>query len=412
MKILLHGINFAPELTGVGKYTGEMAAWLASRGHEVRVVTAPPYYPQWKVGAGHSALRYRSETWMGARVFRCPLWVPGRLTGARRLAHLLSFAGSSAAVMLAQLRWKPDVVWVVEPPLFCAPMALAVGRLCGATTVLHVQDFEVDAAFEMGLLGGARLRAAVTALERALLRRFDCVSTISVKMLDRLRAKGVAPQRLHLCPNWADGVEPAPAAGSAYRALLGIPAGATVALYSGNMGRKQGLELLAQIAQELSSSPDVHFVFCGNGVGRAELQQQCGGLPNVRFLDLQPAEKLSELLASADVHLLPQRADASDLVMPSKLTGMLASGKPVVATAVAGSELEAVVRPCGIVVEPGDARAAADAVLTLARDPDLAARLGRQGADHARRHLSRDAILTRYVARFETARSGGTPCRI
>ena len=132
MKLLIYGINFAPELTGIGKYTGEMAQWLAHAGHEVRVITAPPYYPDWKVAPGHSASRYRSESWQGVRVIRAPLWVPHQPGGLKRLLHLASFALTSLPALFAQWRWKPDVVWVVEPPLMCAPAAVAFAALRGA----------------------------------------------------------------------------------------------------------------------------------------------------------------------------------------------------------------------------------------------------------------------------------------
>src|ERR1039457_2732753 len=112
LKILVYGLNFSPELTGVGKYTGEMAEWLAVRGHEVRVVTAPPYYPHWKVGSGYRAGWYETEHWGGSRVWRCPLWIPAKPGGIKRLVHLASFAFSSFPVMLGQALWRPDVVWV------------------------------------------------------------------------------------------------------------------------------------------------------------------------------------------------------------------------------------------------------------------------------------------------------------
>ncbi|MDB5732343.1 MAG: glycosyl transferase, partial [Variovorax sp.] len=196
MKILLYGINFAPELTGIGKYTGEMAAWLSAAGHEVRVITAPPYYPDWAVWPGHSARRYTKTSWQGVTVFRTPLWVPKRVSGAKRLLHLASFAAASAPALLAQWRWKPDVVWVTEPPLACTPAALAFARLNGAAAWLHVQDYEVDAAFDLGMLKGRRLRQLVTATERWLMRRFDRVSTISGRMVERAIAKGIDPARV------------------------------------------------------------------------------------------------------------------------------------------------------------------------------------------------------------------------
>lgn len=403
MKILLYGINFAPELTGIGKYTGEMAAWLAAQGHEVRVVTAPPYYPAWAVSPGF-ANAYGASQWQGVRVLRCPLWVPPQPGGAKRLVHLASFALSSLPVVLAQIFWRPQLVWVVEPALFCAPAAWGVARLSGAKAWLHVQDFEVDAAFDLGLLnfkfGGQRIRTFVAAAERWLMRRFDVVSTISQRMHQRLLAKGVDAPKAKLAVNWVDMAQfgkPSADGIAAYRRELNIPQGAAVALYSGNMGGKQGLEVLAEAAK-LSAATEVTFVFCGNGAGRADLVSRCQGLSNVRFLDLQPAERLPDLLATADIHLLPQRADAADLVMPSKLTGMLASARPVVATAHAGTELANVVQACGLVVPPEDAAAMAAAVQSLAADAALRLRLGAAGFAYAQAHLDREAVLRKFEA--------------
>ncbi len=401
MKILLYGINFAPELTGIGKYTGELAAWLAARGHQVRVVTAPPYYPAWAVSPGF-ANAYGTTQWNGVQVQRCPLWVPPQPGGAKRLVHLASFALSSLPLMLAQVFWRPQLVWVVEPALFCAPAAWGVARLSGAKAWLHVQDFEVDAAFDLGLLKGQRIRSFVAGVERWLMRRFDVVSTISQRMHQRLLSKGVDAAKALLAVNWVSLAQFATATSAgmaAYRRELNIPADAVVALYSGNMGGKQGLEILAEVAKlSAESLSPVMFVFCGNGAGRANLVARCQGLPNVHFMDLQPAERLPDLLGMADIHLLPQRADAADLVMPSKLTGMLASARPVVATAQTGTELATVVQTCGLVVPPEDPAAIAKAVQTLAVDPAVRQRLGAEGYAYAQSHLDRDAVLQRFEA--------------
>ncbi|MDM0114285.1 glycosyltransferase WbuB [Variovorax sp. J22R133] len=403
MKLLLYGINFAPEMTGIGKYTGEMAEWLAAQGHDVRVVTAPPYYPEWAVREGYSASRYAREQWRGVHVIRSPLWVPAKANGLRRIIHLVSFAISSFPALIAQWRWRPDVVWVVEPAFACAPAALAFARLRGARAWLHIQDYEVDAAFDLGLLKGDRLRRWVTAVECALMRQFDRVSTISHRMLDRARSKGIVNERLVHLPNWVDvsAIKPLTCA-SPYRTELGIPADTVVALYSGNMGAKQGLEVLADIARRLKDKPSIQFVFCGAGVGRDALVQACAGLPNVRFLDLQPIERLSDLLGLADIHLLPQRADAADLVMPSKLTGMLSSGRPVVAGARPETELGQVVALCGQVVTPDDGQAFATAIETLASQPELRARLGRQARAWAEEHMTRDGVLRQFESALKT----------
>jgi colanic acid biosynthesis glycosyl transferase WcaI len=410
MKILVYGINFSPELTGIGKYTGEMASWLAAQGHELRVVTAPPYYPAWQVDAPYSARWYRREpaSLSGYPVWRCPLWVPKKVTGAKRLLHLASFAVTSFPVLLRQIFWRPDVVWVAAPSLMCAPAAWLVARLSGAKACIHIQDYEVDAAFELGLLKNPRLRLLALAVERFVLRRFDSVSTISRRMLALARAKGVAEDKALLFPNWVNlagfaeqgclGRTPA-AAQCGYREELSIPADAVVALYSGNMGTKQGLEILPEVAALLAQGrKDVVFIFCGQGVGRERFEALCAGLPNVRLLPLQPAERLSELLATADIHLLPQRADAADLVMPSKLTGMLASARPVVATAHLGTEVAEVVAQCGLVVPPEDALALAEAIVRLADDAGLRKALGQAGRQYAEQNLDRDVVLRRYEA--------------
>jgi colanic acid biosynthesis glycosyl transferase WcaI len=397
MKILIYGINFAPELTGIGKYSAEMAMWLQAEGHDVRVVTAPPYYPEWAVKPGYSATRYDREAWHGVTIFRAPLWVPRRPSGLKRLLHLASFALCSIPALLAQWRWKPDVIWLTEPPLFCAPAALAFGRLISARSWLHIQDYEVDAAFELGLLKGARIRRFVLGCERWLLQRFDRVSTISQRMLERARSKGVADGRLVFLPNWADtsGIQPL-GRPSVYRAELDIPDDAIVALYSGNMGGKQGLEVLAEAARLLDESRNIVFVFCGDGSGRSELVQRCEGLLNVRFIGLQPSARLGELLGLADIHLLPQRADAADLVMPSKLTGMLSSGRPVIATAHAETELGEVVQRCGLLVPAEDPKALADRVAWLAGEPELRLSLGIQARLYAEQQLAKDAVLRRF----------------
>ena len=119
MRVLIHGINYFPELTGIGKYTGEMAQWLSEKGASVRVVTAPPYYPDWKIGDGYSGSKYTFDNIDGIDVWRCPLWIPKEKTGFKRVLHLLSFAASSFPIMLRQIFWKPDVLIVVEPTFFC-----------------------------------------------------------------------------------------------------------------------------------------------------------------------------------------------------------------------------------------------------------------------------------------------------
>lgn len=397
MKIVLVSMNFAPELTGIGRYSGEMAAGWIERGHEVSVVCAPPYYPTWEVQAGHSGGAYRTEHPMpGLTLHRCPIWIPKRLGGLFRMLHLASFALSSLPVVLKLVDWQPRVVFVVAPGLLCAPGAWLAARLCGAKAWLHIQDFEVDAAFELGLLKQPLLRRFATWAERTLMRRFDTVSTISGRMLSLLTTKGVAARKTVFLPNWVDvsSIRPTDDA-VALRATLCIAESQVVCLYSGTLNRKSGVEVLVEAARLLRDDPRIMFVICGNGEMRAALEAQAEGLDNLRFLDLLPASQVNALLNMADIHLLPQLRGAADLVMPSKLVGMLASDRPVIAAAMPGTEIASIVQACGVVTEPECADGFVRAISELATDAARRDRLGAAGRAYAEAELDTQRIFQR-----------------
>ena len=389
MKILFVSLNHAPEQTSIGKYQGEMAAWFAARGHQVSVLAAPPYYPQWKIAAGYSAWRYRCEQRDGVEVCRIPLYVPAVPSGAKRLVHLASFClALFPALIVRALRDRPDVIALTAPPLMAVPFVWLAARLCGARCHLHVQDFEVDAAFRLGLLRAPALYKAALAMERLALRAFDTLSTISPNMLKALVAKGAAPERAHLIANWAN-----------VEAFDNAPApqetGKTCVLYAGNLGRKQGLEVIVEAAQLLQNHGEISFVVCGDGAGRAEMQAQASGLANVSFRPVLDEEAFRKVMLTADIHLLPQRKEAADLVMPSKLGNILASGRPVIVGACAGTQLYEAVQGCGLAVEPEDAQALAGAILTLAGDGALRAAYGQTARARAQQDWGRDAALGR-----------------
>ncbi|OCC15621.1 Colanic acid biosysnthesis glycosyl transferase WcaI [Dissulfuribacter thermophilus] len=343
MRILIYGINYAPELTGIGKYTGDMAVWLAKQGHEVRVVTAPPYYPNWKIAKGYAGWRYIRESINGVNVWRCPLYVPKLPTGLKRLVHLASFAVSSLPIMLRHVFWKPDVVFVIEPPFFCAPSAWLVARLTCAQAWLHIQDFELDAAFELGLLSKQGIKKIAATLERWLMRRFDRVSSISDSMADRLVAKGVPPEKIVLFPNWADTdiLRFDKKKAAKFRKKNGLKENDFIILYSGNMGHKQGLEIVLEAARKLKHYQEIKFILCGEGAVKRDLQSRAlrMHLTNIMFLPLQPQDAFIGMLSAADLHLVIQRANAADLVLPSKLTNILSVGGLALVTTEPDTEL-------------------------------------------------------------------------
>lgn len=407
MKIMLLSLNYAPELTGIGKFNAELCEWLAARGHAVQVVCAPPYYPGWSVHSGYVGWRYTKEKLGRANVTRCPIYLPKKVTGRRRLIHLASFGLSSFPVALWHaFAWRPDVILMTEPPLAAAPAAILASRLCGCRAVLHVQDFETDAAFELGLLPRGLLETMSTKVERWLMRQFSLVSTISPRMLERLLTKGVALDRTALVSNWADlHAEVTEEKSRAWRQAAGIQPDELMLLYAGNMGMKQGLETLVEAARLASGRTDWRFVFCGDGAGRARLETSAAGLRNVTFLPLQPLEALATMLKAADIHLLPQRKGAADLVMPSKLGNILASGRPVIAGAIAGTQLHEAVQSSGIAAPPEDAPSLLAAIETLAGHPELRRALG----DNARREACARWNKDRILMTFEELMAEGTP---
>ncbi len=397
MRVLLCGLNSWPEPIGVGRFTGELAEHFVQQGHSVRVVAAPPYYPHWRVFDGYRALRYKTEERHGVFYHRCPVWVPAQPSGLKRMLHLASFSVSSFPVLLWHaVKWRPDLVIAVEPTLLAAPGAWLTGRLGRARVWLHVQDLEVEAAFELGLVRGECLRRILSGAERWLLRRFDLVSTISPRMKDKIVAKGLRKEKVTVLPNWADTEQIHPLLRQSwFRRELGLRETDTVVLYAGNMNAKQGLDTVIESARLLRGHERVRFVLAGEGPGRQALERESADLTNVRLLPLQPLAQLNELLNLADIHVLPQRAGAADLMLPSKLGGMLASGRPIIAAAVPGTQLWDSVQDCGLTVLPEDPAALAAAIRELSDDEDSRKRLGTNARRRATQQWSRERTLRR-----------------
>jgi len=266
-----------------------------------------------------------------------------------------------------------------------------------------VQDLEVDAAFDLGLLPNG-LAGIAHGIERVLLRCCDRVSAISVRMAERLRQKTSTP--VVLFRNWVETKNIHPLAGeNRFRVELRLRSDDVLCLYSGNLGRKQGIDLLLAAAElALARDPRLRFLICLAGEMAELVREHSTRAERIAFRPLVPESELNELLNAADIHLLTQRTSAADLVMPSKLTGILASGKPVIATAIEGTELHGVTAQVGGVnVPPEDAAALADAIVALANDRGRRETLGAAGRAFAVAELDRDPILAGFEAQLSAA---------
>ncbi len=413
MRLLIVGLNYAPEKVGIAVYTAGMAEALAAEGHEVRVVAGQPYYPAWRIAKGYSPWAITLTEERGVTITRVPHYIPAHPTGGKRLLHHASFAATALLPAIWNgIIWRPEMVLTVAPSLTGAPVARLAAWLAGAHSWLHVQDLEVEAAFATGLLdGGGRLAKLARWFEGTVLRSFERVSAISPEMCRRLVQKGVPPERVSEFRNWTDVNTVRPMTRpSSYRQEWNIET-EHVALYAGNIGNKQGAEIVLEAARLLQHRQDLSFVICGEGPNRDRLQAKASGLANVRFRDLQPRERLNELMGLATVHLLPQLASTADLVLPSKLTNMLASGRPVVATAAAGTGLAREVEGCGLVVPPENAMAFAGAIERLMDDEVLRATASVTARTRAEERWAKAAILRSFTHDLDrlTARASPPP---
>lgn len=402
MRILLVGLNYAPEVAGIGPYTTELAEYLAGEGNQVTVLTGFPYYPQWRIDPKYERKSpFLVETINRVKVIRSPILLPGsRRSTVRRILFDSSLAvtGLMRSVGVGRI----DAVICVSPPLQLGLTAWLIARSRGARFLLHLQDLVPDAALSVEMMrDGAALRIA-RRLESFVYSRADRISVISEGFLDNLIGKGVASRKLELIPNWVDTARFNTASDPAVRASLGATNGEMLVVHAGNMGAKQGLATVVEAAAELSDDGIV-VTLVGDGNSRSELQTQAArlGLENLRFLPLQP--DLPAILAAADVLVLAQRGRVVDSVAPSKLLSYMASGKPVVASVNEQSEAARMIHSaaCGLVVEPDSPAVLASAIRQLRSQPEQGRRLGEAGRAYAAEHYERSRVLQRWSTYLE-----------
>ncbi|MBI0477195.1 colanic acid biosynthesis glycosyltransferase WcaI [Sphingomonas sp. MA1305] len=398
MKILVVGIAYAPEIISTGLYNTGMCEGLAARGNAVSIITTVPYYPQWRVWQGWRGMRWRRERENDVDVTRVPVYVPAKPTGLRRIALYFSFLCSAFLPALARAwRDRPDVVIAIAPTLIAAPLALLCARISGAKALIHVQDFEVGAALGTGLLDKQGIIARLAGwFEQTIIRRFDLATSISPQMCRRLAWLRGSDADIYQLRNWSDTNAVMPLdRPSIFRDRWNIKT-PHVVLYAGNLGNKQGIEILTHVAAVLAPRGDVTVVICGEGPARDGLARAATGIPNIRMEPLQDITQLSDLLGLATLHVIPQRPQVADMVLPSKLTNIFASGRPVIVTAESDTGLAHEIEGAGVVVPPEDPDALAGAIAALLDDPTKRTALGCEARQKAERDWGREMILDRF----------------
>ena len=360
-----------PEPTGIGKYSGEMMNWLAGEGHDCAVVTSYPYYPHWAIQSPYKRKSYwytkehDEETGESIKVYRCPHYIPKNPSGLRRIISDFTFFISAflqVCVLLFQPRY--DYVIAVAPPFQIGLLGIFYRWAKGGKFIYHIQDLQIDAAKELGMIKSNSLLRIMFRIEKYVLRKADFLSTISEGMIVKIMNKCRKP--VIFFPNWVDTLTYHPLEKkSQLRHQYHISPEEKIVLYSGAIGEKQGLDSILSAAKALSNQK-IRFIICGSGPYKEKLSLKARrlGLNNILFLPLQPKENFNEFLNMADLHLVLQKGNANDLVMPSKLTTILSVGGLAIVTAARKTSLYNIItrHDMGIVVEPENQSALIDSI--------------------------------------------------
>jgi colanic acid biosynthesis glycosyl transferase WcaI len=395
-RVLFVSRYYWPELIGSAPFSTDIAEWLAARGRQTTVVSGLPHYPDTVVFPEYRNGRHHRETVCGVDVERLHTGPPRGASAMSRIANEAEFLLRGLMALASGRVRRHSVVLALCPSILSVALGVAARRRDGICVAV-VHDIQSGLAEKLGMVGGGRLVSFMRTCERAVLNRTDLVVVLSTEMKDQLRRIGVnAP--IEVVPLWVDTdqIRPSPAA-----ARSGVRV-----LYSGNLGRKQGLGQVVGLAQELATRrSDIEIVLRGNGSQAAELVTEIArlGLTNIRVVDLQPNEALSTALAAGDIHLVPQRPDAAAFAVPSKVFNIMAVGRPFVATALPDSVLWRLQRQSEafLCVPPDDPLSFAEAVIELADDRRLRQELGRRGREFVERHYAKPRILGHLMNRLD-----------
>lgn len=383
-RVLVYGLDYWPDVTGIAPYTTAFAEYLAEQGDRVDVVAGMPYYPEWKVREGYNRTLRRTEERNGVTIHRRRQYIPSRQSAPLRGAYEATFLVNAGLGLDIP---KPDVVIGVMPALADGLLAARAAKRFGAPLTLWVQDLFAQAAVQSGVRGGVQVASVTARIEGWVARQADAIAIIAEGFRAPLESLGVAPERIHRVRNWTHISPPTMEQDEARRAL-GLPPDKTICMHAGNMGLKQGLENVIDAARlAVDAAPDLYFVLMGDGSQRASLEQRATGLPNVRFLDPVDSDMFPNALYAADILLINQLGTVIDMSLPSKLTSYLAVGRPVVAAVHPDSESAIAVRESGggIVVEPDTPL---DLVQALQDSEDDGHQLGDKGLEYAVTRLS------------------------
>jgi colanic acid biosynthesis glycosyl transferase WcaI len=392
---------FWPELIGSAPFASDIADWLARHGRPTTVLSGLPHYPDAEVFPAYRDGGKTRETVGSVAVERVRSGAPRKPSTLSRILNEADFMVRGLGALAGRRVKRHPVVLALCPSVLCVALGIAA-RQRGGICIAIVHDIQSGLAERLGMTKGGGLGKLMRTVERTLLNRVDLVVVLSAEMKDQLRSIGVTAP-IEVVPLWVDTDLVHPVASPPHSAIK--------VLYSGNLGRKQGLGQVVALAEELAGRhSDIEIILRGNGNQVQELADDIArrGLGNVRMARLQPNEGLATALAVGDIHLVPQNPSAASFAVPSKVFNIMAVARPFVATALPGTTLWELQRQSGafLCVPPNEPCAFADAVMQLAGDAALRSELGRRGREFVEQNFAKPRVLGDFVSRLDAVAAG------
>ncbi|WP_421764132.1 WcaI family glycosyltransferase [Ekhidna sp.] len=374
-KVTLYSYYSPEELTGIGKYNGELIKWLLQNDIEVTSISNAPFYPHWKIYPGFGNQIYSKKKYSYEDI-RTWVYIPPNPGALKKIISELSFVISSTFALVMNIKGirKSSLLIVINPPFFLGllPYFLIIGSKC--RILLHIQDLQIDAARELNLLPITVCRF-LEVIEKWLLKKVDFVSTISIGMAKKIDSKNIG-KKVMLLPNWSELKQIFPIENCTWlHDHLGILKSRKLVVYSGNIGEKQGLDNLVKAANLLKANNEIHFIVLGEGVYRKKLENLINkyDLDNFTLGSLVPKENMNEMLNSSYIQVVIQKGQSTESFLPSKLTNILASGTASIVTANEGTTLHTILSSTNsaVLIDPDNPESLANQILNLCSDNDL-----------------------------------------
>lgn len=394
--------HFAPDTAPTGEVITRIVDEFITAGRRIHIVTALPWYRTHSIEDGWAGRLIRRERTEWGSIIRVHPF-PGK-SKSNLLRRAIGFAGFSAIAGVCTLfaggiHRRPAAIISMSPPLTLGLTGWLAARLRFTTAIFNIQDVFPDAAIETGAITNTRIIAAARWLERVSYERSDAVVVLSDDLRDNVVAK-VSPRhvnKIKVIPNFVDADRIVPMDRmTAYRSELNI-GNELVVMYAGNVGYSQSLTMLLHAAKQM---PNITFVINGDGAARADLESQAAGLTNIRFAGYQPRDRVGEVLASGDIHVVPLRTGLGAVSVPSKTYSILAAARPVVAAIDAGTEVTRILEQsgAGVSVAPDNEELFTSALQVMAADIETAREQGRKGRQWVETHVSPAAVAHSYLA--------------